>query len=151
MPDASNMSSVSHLIDLALAPAFLLVGVGSLLNVLSVRLGRVVDRARILEESWSGGGASSQDRTRLKQELLTLDRRMAAVHWAITLCTAAALFVCMLIATLFIGHTANIPTAIAVPALFILAMGLLIVGLSLFLVEVYLATRSVRVSRDLIH
>jgi len=150
MSGASDISTISHLIDLALAPAFLLVGVGSLLNVLSVRLGRIVDRARILEESWAGGSAPGQDRTRLKRELLTLDRRMAAVHWAITLCTAAALFVCLLIATLFIGDMSDAGIGGSVPVLFILAMALLIMGLILFLAEIYLATRSVRVSRDLI-
>lgn len=150
MNDSASMMALSNIITLALAPAFLLVGVGSFLNVLSLRLGRIIDRARVLESAWRADLPEDALSRRHRQELITLDRRMAAVHWSISLCTAAALFICVLIAALFLSDLGNVSLGFGVALLFILVMGLLISGLVLFMVEIYLATRSVRVSRELL-
>jgi len=45
-----NISNVSHVIQLAVAPVFLLTGIGAILSVLISRLGRIVDRGRVLRE-----------------------------------------------------------------------------------------------------
>lgn len=150
MNDSAEIIALSNIITLALAPAFLLVGVGSFLNVLSLRLGRIIDRARLLESAWRAGPRHEPLAERGRRELLTLDRRLAVVHWSISVCTAAALFICVLIATLFLGDLGNVSLGLGVALLFILVMALLILGLILFLVEIYLATRSVRVSRELL-
>ncbi len=150
MNDSASMMALSNIITLALAPAFLLVGVGSFLNVLSLRLGRIIDRARVLEGAWRAELVEDAQSRRHRQELVTLDRRMAVVHWSISLCTAAALFICVLIAALFLSDLGNVSLGFGVALLFILVMGLLISGLILFMVEIYLATRSVRVSRELL-
>ncbi|MCC5887818.1 MAG: DUF2721 domain-containing protein [Gammaproteobacteria bacterium] len=147
----NSIEDVSHIIELALAPAFLLVGVGSLLNVLSLRLGRIVDRARVVEQAWLDDQDPSEIALgRRRNELRSLDRRMAIAHWAISFCTMAALFVCVLVGALFLEDLAGGAPIFVIPLLFILAMALLIFGLLLFLVEVYLATRSVRVNQEML-
>ena len=143
MDPSAAVSAIANQIELAVAPVFLLAGVGALLNVLTHRLARVVDRARDL-----AGGASSLDeaeQTRARQELRVLSRRMTASHLAIGFCTASALFVCIVVATMFIAAPTQLAVARLISWLFIAAMGLLIGGLVLFLYEVQLAMRSLRI------
>ncbi|MBC7505205.1 MAG: DUF2721 domain-containing protein, partial [Sandarakinorhabdus sp.] len=110
-----------------------------MLNVLATRLGRITDRARKIESDISG---YPSDRRRMAiAELAILDRRMAASHWAIALCTCSALLVCIVVAILFVGEVVPMRGTTAVPALFIAAMTLLIAGLMLFLYEVQVALR----------
>lgn len=73
---------------------------------------------------------------------------MATAHWAIGCCTASALSVCLVVAVLFLADTADRDWARVVTGMFITAMALIIAGLSLFLVEINIATRSVRVSHE---
>ena len=137
------VDSISQSIQLAVAPVFLLTGIGSMLNVLTTRLGRVIDRARAIEAAI--GGYPSERRQLALADLHVLDRRMAMAHWAIALCTCAALLVCIVVAILFIGELSPMRGTYFVPLLFIAAMALLIVGLMLFLYEIQIALGSVRV------
>jgi hypothetical protein len=140
------VSAIAHLIQLAIAPVFLLTGVGSILNVLSQRLSRVVDRARRLEQDFAS--LDPGHREGAKSELRVLDRRMTLSILALSFCTATALLVCVLIAILFVADLTNFAFGRPIALLFILAMLMLIVGLVLFLWEVRLAMRSIRIRRD---
>ena len=142
------VDTIAHNIQLAVAPVFLLTGIASILNVLANRLGRVIDRARRLEAEIAGYDLDA--RRRAMAELAVLGRRMGAAHWAIGLCTLSALFVCVVVAILFVGDTLSGRIAAAVAPLFILVMLLLIAGLLLFLLEVQIAMRSVRVRGEML-
>lgn len=148
MDPTTPVSTVAHLIQLAIAPVFLLAGIGAFLNVLAQRLARVVDRARTLEERFDG--YDDEGRARAAAELCLLDRRMTVVNRAISACTASALFVCLMVAILFVADLADIGIAWPIASLFVIAMLLLIVGLILFLLEIRLAAKSLRVRRDLL-
>lgn len=148
MPQLGPVDDIAHNIQLAVAPVFLLTGIASILNVLTTRLGRATDRARQLESESAGYDLDSRERARV--ELRVLGRRMAAAHWAIGLCTLSALFVCIVVAILFVGDVSPTRASAAVAPLFILVMVLLIAGLLLFLLEVQLATRSVRVRSEML-
>ncbi|GGE16698.1 hypothetical protein GCM10011529_23940 [Polymorphobacter glacialis] len=142
MPVSPAVDTIAASIQLAVAPVFLLTGIGSILNVLASRLGRVTDRARKLESEI--GGYPSERRRVALQDLAALNKRMGAAHWAIALCTFSALLVCLVVAILFVGELVPIRGAAIVPWLFIAAMGLLTAGLTLFLYEIQIAMRSVR-------
>ncbi len=142
------VSTVAQLIQLSIAPVFLLAGIGAILNVLAQRLARVVDRARHLEAEFASLDEAA--RGRAGAELGILDRRMKVANQAISVCTASALFVCVVVAIMFVAEFAEFAFARPIAILFILAMLLLIVGLLLFLYEIRLAMRSLRVRRDLI-
>ena len=148
MPTPLAADSIAQSIQLAVAPVFLLTGIASLLTVFAHRLGRVVDRARKIENDIAG--YPSERRTTAIIELATLDRRMAVAHWSIALCIASALLVCITVAILFVAELATLKGTYLIPALFIGAMVLLIAGLLLFLYEVQLALRSVRVRAALL-
>lgn len=142
------IDSIAANIQLAVAPVFLLTGIGSILNVLAARIGRVVDRARRVEAELLSLNPRAAAEARI--ELKVLDRRMTSVNWAIGLCTLSALFVCIVIAILFVGELLPIHESNIVALLFIAAMALLITGLMLFLYEIQIALRSVRVKEALL-
>jgi hypothetical protein len=145
MPSSSvqDVSLIVHAIQLAIAPVFLLTGLGALLSVMATRLSRVIDRARRLEENWKQ--FSDAERANATRELGTLEKRAHLASWAINFCTSAALLVCAVIATLFIDVFVGTNLKWLVGAFFICAMLALIGGLSSFLREVYLATHTLRI------
>ncbi len=136
---------VAHIIQLAIAPVFTLAGIGALLNVMANRLARVVDRWRVLEAALPETDALT--RSLYHAELTVLDKRMERIHRAISLSTAAALFICVVIILLFTGQLVPIPVAQAVSVLFVASMLFLSVALVSFLMEVRLASRTLRVTR----
>ena len=146
MTEPAAVSAIAHQIELAVAPVFLLAGIGALLNVMTQRLARVVERGRGLEREFTS--FDEEDRRLAAAELHILDRRMTIVNLAITACTAAALLVCVLVATLFIADLSDFAFGRPIAWLFVLAMLLLIAGLTLFLMEVRLAMRALRVRRE---
>ena len=146
MDPTTPVSTIAHLIQLAIAPVFLLAGIGAILNVLAQRLARVVDRARALEADFNG--FNEDQRARAQTELVLLDRRMHVVNHALSACTASALFVCLVVALLFVADLASYRFGTPVAVLFILAMLFLIVGLILFLWEVRLAMNAIRIRRE---
>lgn len=142
MPIPDIIPDISHAIQLALAPVFLLTGIAGLLNVMTNRLARIIDRARYFEERWSGLDEST--RKTLNDELANLERRRHLASRAINASTFAALLVCMVVATLFVEVLLNLPLKWLAGLLFIGSMAALIGGLTVFLREVYLATHTVR-------
>jgi hypothetical protein len=137
-----EISAIASQIQLAVAPVFLLAGVGAILNVLANRLARVVDRARRV--STAAESLDPVEREHALIELRLLARRIKAANLAIICCTASALLVCVVVAILFIAEPTQIAAARVIATLFILAMGLLIAGLVIFLQEVRLAMLSLR-------
>jgi hypothetical protein len=138
---------LATVIQLAVTPVFLLAGIAGFLNVMSGRLGRIVDRARIVELRL----ATVQDEPRLsmmRMELRTLWRRVKIINWSIGMCTASGLLVCTVVVGLFVGDFWGLNIASPVVVLFILALLLLIVALILLLKEVQLATRLLHPGRE---
>jgi hypothetical protein len=133
--EESHVHDIARVIQMALAPAFLLSAVGALLNVFANRLARIVDRTRVLE----GRGEPDADG---HAELATLQRRGELVRWAITMGTGAALLVSLVIGVAFVGFLARMNFAMVVAGLFVAAMGALTLALGFFLREVVLAVGS---------
>jgi hypothetical protein len=135
--------AVAHAVQLAVAPVFLLTGIGAILAVMTNRLGRVIDRARLLEERLEG--AAPESVVTLRADLAVLSRRAKLNGRAITLCTMTALLVCTMIAVLFLSAFLQFDASIPVALLFIAAMLCFFLGLLWFLREIYLATKSLRI------
>jgi len=143
MPTDPIITGIAHVIQLAVAPVFLLTGVGALLSVMTNRLARVIDRARVLEAQFAGFDQNA--RAAATAELGVLARRARLASWAINFCTFAALLVCSVVATLFIDTFLGTNLKWLVGALFVTAMVALIGGLVSFLREVYFATHTLRI------
>jgi MFS family permease len=148
MLDLPAISSIAQTIQLAIAPVFLLAGIGAILNVLAGRLARVVDRSRVLEELHAK--STGEEHRRHVLELRVIDRRMKLANASIALIVASAIVVCLLVALLFITQLVGLPFRQLVAVAFVLGMALLIAGLVLFLVEINLALRSLHVREELL-
>ena len=138
-----QIGSIAHAIQLAIAPVFLLTGIAGLLGVMANRLGRVIDRARTLEQVWPTLSANGQ--TKARAEVHNLERRRRVCSWSINWSTTAALLVCLVIVTLFAEEFTAANLSWLAGVLFVCAMVALILGLSCFLREVYLATHTTNI------
>ncbi len=125
---------VTRVIQLAIAPVFLLTAISGMLNVFANRLGRIVDRMRVLLER--GEAVSSERGERMKAELQLLSERRVLVNWAIGFAASSALLVCLLIAVAFVGSLVGFSTTVIVASLFICAMVCFVVSLICFLREI---------------
>lgn len=141
-----GVTTIAEIIQLAIAPVFLLVGIGSLLNVMTGRLARIVDRVRMLEEDVLT--ADAQRRRDEIGELSILSRRLGICQWAIAMCTISAVLVCVMVIVLFVASTGTMDFATPVALLFIAIMAALTLGLLLFFLEVTISTRVVRVREE---
>jgi len=140
---SANIGDIAHAIQLALAPVFLLTGIAGILNVMTGRLARIIDRGRHVSEGPLR--LESSAREALRFELLNLERRRHLASRAINACTFAALLVCMVIATIFAEALLELPLQWLAGVLFTGSTVALIVGLASFLREVRLATQTVRI------
>ena len=139
----ASIEDISRIIQLAVAPVFLLAGIAGLLGVLSTRLGRIIDRAPVIERPIPQANNEAQ-RKLLRTETNLLGTRISQINWAIRLCATGALTVCLVIVALFVGDFVEFNISAAIALLFVLAMVLIVAGLVFFLREVGLATRHMR-------
>jgi Na+/melibiose symporter-like transporter len=138
----SGITDIAHGIQLAVAPVFLLSAVGSVLAVLTNRLARIIDRARVVERIVPD--AAEVERHQLRAELTHLSERANYVHTAITLSTSCALIICVVIVTLFVGVALGKDLSGLIVILFILGLCAFIAALICFLLEIRTATASIR-------
>ena len=137
----SHITDITRVIQLAVAPVFLLTAIGTLIAVLNVRLGRNVDRRRLIEEELRETEENKQtDEQRVRQrELQLLARRIRLIYFAMLSAGLGALLVCLVVAGAFVGALVAVDISREVAVLFILAMFAVIGCLSMFLREVFLA------------
>jgi len=138
---AMPLNDIAHVIQLAIAPVFLLTAIGTLLNVLAGRLGRAVDRRRVLTASLANLPDTSAPLA--KGELACVAQRVKLIYAAIALSVTSALLICLLIAVAFLDALLTADLARVVAVLFVLAMVGLIGSLALFLREIYLGVNTV--------
>lgn len=141
MAIAPHIPDITHVIQLAIAPVFLLTAVGTLINVLVNRLGRSVDRRRVLTASLSHVEGLVAESAR--GELAFVARRVKLIYSAILLAVLCALLICLLIAIAFVDALVSIDLSQFVAILFVMAMLALIGSLVLFLREIYLGVTTI--------
>lgn len=149
LPDfMTTNSEVAQTIQSAVAPVFLLAGIGAFLNVCVGRLARIVDRSRSLEPRLLGSQGKEHDR--IIHELGQLDRRIRVVNAAVLLSVGAAVLICLVVVMLFVGQLARLHVGTPIALLFIAAMISTGSGFAVFLYETRLGTRAVRVRNELL-
>ena len=141
-----DVSDIAQLIKVAVAPVFLLAGIGSFINVLSTRVARIVDRARQLEELIQSRQAAESSLA----ELMVQVQRLRLAGWSVGLCVASALLICLLVALLFLGGLLHFDPSEALGLLFVMAMCALILALLLFLGEIQMAVKHTSVGRTIL-
>ncbi len=131
----TQLTDIAHVIQLSVAPVFLLTAISTLIGAMNTRLGRIIDRRRVVTEMHEKSETSPAD----SEELLLLARRRHLIYLAILFAVIAALLVCFVVAGAFLGALMSADLARLVAGFFILAMGSMIAALTLFLREIYLA------------
>ena len=137
-------ADIAHLIQVALTPIFLISAIGVTLNVLTSRLARIVDRARAMESElcqpdYQAGGRD------LHAALEVLARRARYMNAAITLITISALLIALVVVMLFVNAFAHWDLAAFIAIMFILSMLAFAAALTSFLIEVRIATKTLRI------
>lgn len=143
-----SVTTVAEIVRLALAPVFLLSGIGAFLNVCAARLSRIVDRSRDIEPMLLASRGEEHDRW--LAELGILDRRMHLVSWATALSVLSALLTCLVVALLFAATLTRTQFGTAIALLFIASMVTIGTGFAVFLLETRLGARQVRVRSELL-
>ena len=140
MDAVSHVAGVAPVIQAAVAPVFLLTGVAGTLNVLATRIGRIIDRARLMEDRLSSATAEVADD--LHARLRVLSRRATLVNRAIALSVLSGLLVSLVVAALFVSALLRIDLALPIAIVFVISLLSLAAALLLFLREVFIATAS---------
>jgi hypothetical protein len=146
-PDLS-VSTVAEIVRLALAPVFLLSGIGAFLNVLASRLSRIVDRSRDIEPLLLSSRGGEHDRW--IGDLKILDRRMSLINWATGLSVTSAILTCLVVILLFAANLVRTHLGTEIAWLFIASMTSIGTGFGAFLIETTIAARAVRVRSELL-
>lgn len=139
-----QLGDIGHIIQLAIAPVFLLTGVCTNLVVLTSRLGRIIDRTRVLEDRLD---VVYNDIN--MTELETMYARTSLISYAITLSTTCGLLVCLMIGMLFVGDTLDLTLDKYIAGSFVCAMLALIGSFSYLLGEIFIAAKSQRARRHI--
>lgn len=143
-----SVTTVAEIVKLAVAPVFLLSGIGAFLNVCANRLSRIVDRSRDIEPLLLESRGAEHDRW--IAELRVVDQRMKLVSWAISLSVLSAVLICLVVSLLFAASLTRTHVATAIALLFIASMLAIGIGFAVFLVETRLGSRAVRVRSELL-
>jgi len=133
----THIADITRVIQLAVAPVFLLTAIGTFITALNNRLGRAVDRRRIVQERLHE--TSGDSGAEMRAELGQIQQRTHLIYLAILAAVTAALLVCLVVASAFLGALLTVELSKLVAVLFVLAMCALIVSLGLFLREIFLA------------
>jgi hypothetical protein len=137
-------TDIAHLIQVALTPIFLISAIGVTLNVLTSRLARIVDRARAMENELCRPDYQAGARD-LHAALGVLERRARYINAAITLITLSALFIALVVVMLFVNAFLRWDLSVFIASMFILSMLALAAALLAFLIEVRIATTTLRI------
>jgi hypothetical protein len=142
-PVIDNLASVTSILQTALTPAFLLVAIGTLLNIFVVRLSRIVDRSRDLQAQHPN--TTGREHELVVDELRIVEKRLSVVSASILFSVLATIAVCIIIALLFLMGLAGLNMGPAIVATFMLALALTAISLLCFVREVQLANHNIRV------
>jgi hypothetical protein len=146
-PDLS-VSTVAEIVRLALAPVFLLSGIGAFLNVLASRMSRIVDRSRKIEPLLLASRGIEHDRW--IGDLKILDRRMSLISWATAFTVTSAILTCLVVILLFAANLVRTRLGNEIALLFMASMLAIGAGFAVFLLETTVAARAVRIRSELL-
>ncbi|MEO0030576.1 MAG: hypothetical protein RIS94_334 [Pseudomonadota bacterium] len=139
---------IAQTIQLALAPVFVLVAIGNIMNILTTRLGRIVDRSRTLQALH--GTTSGPEHDTVVVEMRYVDRRIQLIGHALLLLVCSGLCIGVTVGTLFVGEMVGHEFRMATEVTFFLAIALLMVALVYLLLETRLVSSTLRLPRDLL-
>lgn len=150
---SDTVNTIAHLIQLSVAPVFLLAGVAGLLNVFTGRMARIIDRLEKVD-SYVNNQKNEENikkaEEKLKDRRKFLVMRMRNINYAIFFCTTTGLLIAMVIVTMFLSAMYDFKDSFFIAIFFIVAMISLIFSLLLFLREIYHTTSFIKSKKSLL-
>ena len=134
-------SAITHGIQLAVAPVFLLTAVSGMIGAVAGRLGRIIDRGRQLEDR-AIGSTDANFLVNAKVELAQLRLRGRLANGCIALLTTCAFLIGLTIILLFLGETAEFRTSSWAVGSFLAGVVSFLLALLCFLIESVMAART---------
>jgi drug/metabolite transporter (DMT)-like permease len=144
----TTVGDVADIIHAAIAPVFLLAGIGAFLNVCALRLARIIDRARGIEPALLA--SRGEEHARWQRELRMLDRRIGMVNRAIFCTVLSAVLICAVVVLLFADPFTDTPLGPAIAILFMASVIAIGSGFFIFLIETRVASRAARIRAELL-
>jgi hypothetical protein len=141
-----TLTELVPILQTAIGPALLISGVGLLLLSMTNRLGRIVDRARLLVDQMED--APPELRSRKLAQLPILWQRARQIRSAIALALVSALLAAVLVVVLFLSALLGIEDSRPISVLFVLCMGTLLASLVMFLREINQSLHALKVEMD---
>jgi hypothetical protein len=145
---AAHTGVIAQTIQLALAPVFVLVAIGNIMNILTTRLGRIVDRSRTLQAQHAT--TTGRDHDVVVIEIRYVDRRIHLIGRALLLLVISGLAIGVTVGSLFIGEMTTLDTGIFTGLTFSVAIALLMTALVYLLMETRIAANSLRLPQELL-
>lgn len=145
---APDFATVSHGIQLAIAPVFLLTAVSGMIAAVAGRLARIIDRARFLETQLDTGSVQAPRTEKMYAELRELRRRGRLVNGCIALLTLCSLMIGFTIILLFLGETAELPSLKIASVCFLGGVVSFLLALVCFLAETLQATHVLKFAEE---
>jgi len=139
---------IAQTIQLSLAPVFVLVAIGNIMNILTTRLGRIVDRSRVLQIRY--GETSAAEHDAVVTEMRFVDRRIQLISHALLVLVLAGIGIGVTVGTLFLGEMLGLEFRLATELAFLGAITLLMVALVYLLLETRLVSRTLRLPPELL-
>lgn len=145
---AAHAGVIAQTIQLALAPVFVLVAIGNIMNILTTRLGRIVDRSRTLQVQHATTIGREHDVVVI--EIRYVDRRIHLIGRALLLLVISGLAIGVTVGSLFIGEMTTLDTGMLTGLTFSAAIALLMTALVYLLMETRIAANSLRLPQELL-
>jgi hypothetical protein len=139
---------IAQTIQLALAPVFVLVAIGNIMNILTTRLGRIVDRSRHLQKLHAETSGPAHDAVVV--EMRYVDRRIHLIGHALLILVLSAIAIGVTVGTLFLGEVVGTEFRMVTSVTFFIAITLLMVALVYLLLETRLVSSTLRLPRALL-
>lgn len=139
---------IAQTIQLSLAPVFVLVAIGNIMNILTTRLGRIVDRSRVLQKLHAQTDGATHDAVVV--EMRNVDRRIQLISHALLILVLSGMGIGVTVGILFMGEMIGHEFRIATQIAFFFAISLLMVALVYLLLETRLVARTLRLPRELL-
>ena len=139
---------IAQTIQLALAPVFVLVAIGNIMNILTARLGRTVDRSRHLRTLHAATTDAQHDEVVV--EMRIVDRRIQLIGRALFVLVSSGLGIGITVGMVFVGEIVGLELRILTASTFFLSISLLMLALVFLLMETRLVARSLRLPPELL-
>jgi hypothetical protein len=144
----TSMPMIAQTIQLALAPVFVLVAIGNIMNILTSRLGRIVDRSRHLRTLHAATNDAQHDEVVV--EMRIVDRRIQLIGRALFVLVSSGLGIGVTVGMVFVGEILGMELRMLTASTFFLAISLLMLALVFLLMETRIVARSLRLPPELL-